>query len=346
MRLVLVGNPTAQSGRNAERVAHAQALLATRGVAHELVTTEPEGRTVGKIAELLRSAGEVTVVSMGGDGTFAEVARGLISSGRAEEVPMAMLPTGTANDQGKSFGLAAEDGALERNIEVVLDGCETRLDVGRLTGRNATNTVEVEQLFFDSAGWGISPRTLALRNEDRAAISRIPIVRDIWRDELVYVGALVRTFVASYVEEQKFDVEIEADGQYRKLEGLTDLIIKGTRVYGGMWVCDPNARHDDGLFEVVPFQGKRDWISKALVMLDGPAIELDDLAKMGLQHSEGFSARKMRLRIEPRPGGEAVVAQLDGEVFTCPYHVDVEVLPRVLRLVVPREYADQKVSEP
>jgi diacylglycerol kinase family enzyme len=339
-RLILVGNPTAQSGRNAERLERCRALLAARGMSFDLVTTEPEGRTIAKVAEVLRDAGPVVAISMGGDGTFAEVAKGIFAAGRTEEVALAMLPTGTANDQGKSFGLEAEESALERNIEVIVDGCETRLDVGRLIAREADGNLVGDELFFDSAGWGIGPRTLQLRNEDRGTIEQIPILREIYRDQLVYAGALVRTFLASYLEDQKFDVEIEADGHYRTWQGLTDLIIKGTRIYGGLWVCDEKSRHDDGLFEIVPFQGKRDWISKALVMLKGPALELDDLAKLGLSHSEGFSAKKIRLRLKERPGGEPIIAQLDGEVAQFAPDIEIDVLPRALRLVVPREHAD------
>ena len=338
-RILLVGNPTAQSGRNAERIEHARALLSSRGVAHEVLATLPDGATVAHVAEILRAGGHDIAVSMGGDGTFAEVARGIFRSGRNSDVRLAMLPTGTANDQGKSFGLEAEDGALERNIEVMLEGCETRLDVGRLIAREVTGAVVRDELFFDSAGWGISPRTLQLRNEDRALIAQVPILREVYRDQLVYAGALLRTFLSSYIEDQKFDVEIEADGEYRTWTGLTDLIIKGTRIYGGLWVCDEKARHDDGLFEIVPFKGKRDWISKAIVMLKGPALDLGDLAKMGLSHSEGLSAKKIRLALKVRSGSPPLVAQLDGEVFVATSEVDIEVLPRALRLIVPREHA-------
>ena len=339
---VLVANPTAQSGKNAARIERARALLTAAGIPHQFVSTAPKGGTVERVAAALRDGGHQVAIYMGGDGTFAEVARGIFASGRVGEVALAMLPTGTANDQGKSFGLDAEEGALERNIEVMLEGRETRLDAGHLTAR-AAGLVVRDELFFDSAGWGISPRTLQLRNEDRTAIARVPILREIYRDEMVYAGALLRTFLASYIEEQKFDVELEADGQYRKWEGLTDLVIKGTRVYGGLWVCDEAARHDDGRFEVVPFQGKRDWISKAIVMLKGPALELDDLAKMGLSHSEGVSASKIRLVLKERPGGSPLVAQLDGELFPATPEVDIEVLPRALRLIVPREHADPVV---
>ncbi|MEO6952888.1 MAG: diacylglycerol kinase family protein [Polyangia bacterium] len=341
-QVLLVGNPTAQSGRNAERIERATSLFRARGITPELITTEPEGRTISKIVERLHAREPLTLVSMGGDGTFAEVARALYASGRSEEVPLAMLPTGTANDQGKSFGLDAEEAALERNIEVVLEARETRLDVGHLRTFDAVGTLVTEELFFDSAGWGISPRTLQLRNEDRAAIAQVPILRAVYRDQLVYAGALLRTFLSSYVEEQKFDVEIEANGQYRVLEGLTDLIVKGTRIYGGMWVCDEASRHDDGRFEIVPFQGKRDWISKALVMLKGSKLDLDSLSKIGLQHSEGLSASCMRLHIKPRSGGTPVVAQLDGDVFVSTADIRIDVIPRALRLVVPRDHADER----
>ncbi len=339
-RLLLVGNPTAQSGRNADRIARATSLLRARGISAELITTEPEGRTIAKIVARLHTHEPMTLVSMGGDGTFAEVARALYTSGRSEEVPLAMLPTGTANDQGKSFGLDAEEAALERNIEVVLEARETRLDVGHLRTFDAVGVRVAEELFFDSAGWGISPRTLQLRNEDRVAIAQVPILRAVYRDQLVYAGALLRTFLSSYVEDQKFDVEIEADGKYRLLTGLTDLVVKGTRIYGGLWVCDEAARHDDGRFEIVPFQGKRDWISKALVMLKGSKLDLEALSKIGLQHSEGLSASVIRLHIRRRPGGPPIVAQLDGDVFQSTSDVRIDVIPRALRLVVPRDHAD------
>jgi len=90
-----------------------------------------------------------------------------------------------------------------------------------------------EDLFFDSAGWGISPRVLQLRNEDRKAIAEIPLVRDVYRDQLVYAGALLRTFLESYIEDDKFDVTVTADGETFAWTGLSDLIVKGTRIYGG-----------------------------------------------------------------------------------------------------------------
>lgn len=332
-RYLLVANPTAQSGKNAARIAVARALLDEHGLAHDFVATAPAGGTVALVERALAAAQYHAAIYMGGDGTFAEVAKGILA-GRSE-ARLAMLPTGTANDQGKSFGLDSDEASLARNVAVIAAGAEAQLDVGRLRALDGSGTLVREELFFDSAGWGISPRVLQLRNEDRRAIAEIPVVRELYRDQLVYAGALLRTFVESYLEDDKFDVQLTADGEAMSWSGLSDLIVKGTRIYGGMWIFDEAARHDDGKFEVIPFAGKRDWISKALLHLRGNLIGPDDLAKVGVTHSRGRSAAAIELDFTEHAGGLPIVAQIDGEEFPATPRVRIDVLPRALRLIVP-----------
>ncbi len=342
-RVLLVGNPTAQSGKNAQRIDAARVLLDGAGVPHDFQATLPDGKTVAAVADQIRLQAYDVVVYMGGDGTFAEVAKGILASGCPERVRMGMLPTGTANDQGKSFGLEAEEGALERNVSVIAEGIREglscKLDAGHIRALDDVGKVLREDHFFDSAGWGISPRVLQLRNEDRKTLAGIPIVRDLWRDQLVYAGALFRTFLESYLEDDKFDADVIADGVRHTWQGLTDLIVKGTRIYGGLWVFAPDARPDDGKFEIEPFVGKRDWISKALVAFDDTGATERGLESIGVQHSEGLSAAHFELHLREHPGGLPVVTQIDGEEWTSSPRVVIDVLPRVLTLLVSREHA-------
>src|SRR5262249_25412299 len=153
-----------------------------------------------------------------------------------------------------------------------------------------------------AAGWGISARILAARNRDRSWIEKVPLLRELYRDHLVYAGALVRTFLESYVVADKFDVIVEGDGRIVVLEGLTDLIVKNTRVYGGGWIFDRESRHDDGRFEVVPFRSKRDWSSTAIVDLDGNPVGEEVWNRFGVHRSEPFRAAQLALRFHVPPG--------------------------------------------
>jgi diacylglycerol kinase family enzyme len=331
---LLVGNPTAQSGKNAERIEGAVASLLKAGVACDVLPTLPGGKTVGAVAERLKAHPYACVIYMGGDGTFREVAAGLLDSGLAGEVTLGMLPTGTANDQGRSFGLDAGEAALERNLQVVVAGHETKLDAGRITVPDRP-----PEWFFDSAGWGISPRVLRVRNEDRALVDQnAPLLKAVYRDHMVYAGALLRVFLESYVVDDRFRAVVTADGQEVVLDGLTDLLVKGTRVYGGAWVFDRTSRHDDGAFEVVPFRGKLDWTSKAIVDLDGNPITEEMLNAIGVEHSKPFRASRIHMKLTWQAGqgkGAPPAAQIDGEEFPATEQVDIEVVPRALRLVVP-----------
>ena len=333
-RVLLVGNPTAQSGKNAERIAVARKAMDARGLHHELLHTAPAGATVGQVSAALqadRSLG--MVVAMGGDGTFAEVAKGLLGSGRAGEVVLGMLPTGTANDQGKSFGLSSAPEAIEANVAVLAGSGEQALDAGRLLLEDEAGQMLKEELFFDSAGWGLSPAVLKLRNEDRETVSQVPLLRELYRDHLVYAGALLRTWAVGYAVDTKFDVDGTLDDVPFHLEGLTDLVVKATRVYGGMWVFDPTSRPDDGLFELVPFVGRRDWVSKVMVHLDASGNLEKSLGDVGVHHSPVRRAASFKLRFHAHQA--PIYGQIDGEELTASPRVRIDVLPRALRLRVP-----------
>lgn len=114
-----------------------------------------------------------------------------------------------------------------------------------------------------------------------------------------------------------------------------DLVVKNTRVYAGAWVLDRTSKHDDGAFELVPFRGKRDWASKAIVDLDGNPVTEEMLNEIGVEHSKPLRATKIELTIfEPR-GGVPLAAQLDGEEWPASPNVTIEVVARGLRVIVP-----------
>jgi diacylglycerol kinase family enzyme len=326
---LLVGNPTAQSGKNAERVESALALFRARGADVELLATLPEGKTIEAVREAIESRAPRVVIAMGGDGTFREVASGLLLSRAREDVALGMLPTGTANDQGKSFGLDASPAAMAENVEVILRGQETRLDAG------VAETEAGKEHFFDSAGWGLSARVLAQRNHDRDVVASLGPLQEVYRDQAVYAGAFLRTFLESFVVDDRIRASVVLDGQAVVLDGLTDLIVKNTRIYAGAWVFDRTSRHDDGAFEVIPLRGKIEWASSAIVDIEGNPVGDETLDELGVSHAQPLRAKVIELSLEAPAGGAPLAAQLDGEEWRPHPHVRIEVIPRALRLIVP-----------
>ena len=82
MKILLVGNPTSQSGKNAARIELARAALGRRGHQVAFLATEPEGRTAPAVTSAVDGGSAEVAIYMGGDGTFADVAKGLLDAQR------------------------------------------------------------------------------------------------------------------------------------------------------------------------------------------------------------------------------------------------------------------------
>ena len=306
-----------------------------RGWQVDVVHTEPAGATVGVVRERVDVDRPDVVVYLGGDGTFSEVAKGLLASGYS--TPMGMLPAGTANDQGKSFGVLSAPRALEANLDVIEAGFVCNIDVGLVEHFDSAGEVDHAEYVFHSVGFGMQPDVLAKRNEQREAVSGFPLLRELYRDQAVYAGATLERYLASWVEPTKFDAICDLDGERSFLTGLSDIVLNATPVYGGAWVLDRNSRADDGRFEFVPIFGRRDWALGAIRNL----AQLQSVREfIGVSTAEREAQRQIseiELWLE-RPGDALVAAQIDGEEWHAGRHFRLAVLPRALPLLVPEHW--------
>lgn len=339
---VLVANPTAQSGKAADWIRHARARLDEAQIAHRFVATEPEGATIGRVTELV-DAGTRVIIYMGGDGTFAEVAKGILASTHASEVAMGMLPTGTANDQGKSFGLDAGPWALDRNVSVIAEGYTVGCDVGKLWVDRNGKLIH-EDMFFDSFSVGLGASSLATRNRDRERVGRIPGLGRIYRDQLVYMGAVAQRFFESYLVDTKFDLDAVIDGKVYQFPSLLDVIVKNTKIFGGEWIFDPQTESDDGRVEMVPVTGRRDFMTKLAGTMRNIPLGLDDLRRIGIEHEPAIPGSHLELTVRTE-AGVIPAAQIDGEEIPAGDRYVVDVAARALRLVVPREHVDPSATD-
>lgn len=328
-RYVLFGNPSAQSGRAVDAIASATQLLEGRGVRVIFVPTEPEGRTPALVARTILAERPDVVLALGGDGTFNEVARGILAS--AVDVPMGMIPMGTANDQGRSFGLVPGREHVDEHVRVILDGHVTELDVGTIEALDTTGRIVAETFFFDSASFGFAPDILAARNRDRAEVARVPLLSMLYRDQAVYVGAALDRWLSSFVEPTKFSAVVSTDRFEKSWLGLTDLVVKATPIFAGAWVLDRRAEPDDGLFEVVAVTSRREWAARIATDLAHLPVRPE---VFGIEPPEHLAASRFDITLM-REGEVGIASQIDGEEWTRAHHFRITVLARRLPLLTP-----------
>jgi diacylglycerol kinase family enzyme len=327
------------------------ASLDAAALAPELVPTRPDGGTIEDVAVRIEREDVARVVYLGGDGTFAEAAKGLLLARERSgiDVPFGMLPMGTANNQGRSFGIEAGLQALERNVAIIGEGLEMGLDVGRIEAWTTPEaagsdvdggpTLHAQDLFFDSAGMGLSAEILEQRNRDREAVEQFPLLSSLYRDHLVYAGATLRSLVSGMFSGKTFGATLRIDGRLLEIESCSDLIVLDTILYGGEWVFAPESRPDDGRFEIVVVRSHADWVSAAIAHFKQNPVLAEDLEQLGFEASTEPRPAGRHLEIElHRPDGlEPIPAQIDGEEWvSCDRYV-IEALFQHLRVIVPED---------
>ena len=136
MRILLVHNPNAGS----EEHEGEDFIKALKKTGHKAIYQSAKKKGIGKA---LKKKFDLILVA-GGDGTVTKVARRLVAM--KSEIPLAVLPVGTANNFARSLGFCLSKKEL---IEQLNDGkCDT-FDVGLACGPWG------KRYFFEGAGAGL-----------------------------------------------------------------------------------------------------------------------------------------------------------------------------------------------
>ena len=185
----------------------------------------------GHLAELARHAaahGATLLVAVGGDGTVNEVVNGIGDA----PVELAVVPNGTGWDFARTYGIPRR---FDDAIAVALDGTPRSIDLGRAWYRGWDGS-ERESLFANIASAGMSGAIAQRANETTKAFGA----------RLSYLWATLAVFARWRNSEVRVTVADE-----RRTGPMHDVIVaNGRYLGGGMMIC-PEARPDDGLFDVL-----------------------------------------------------------------------------------------------
>ncbi len=216
----VIVNPASGRGRGAKAGAEVKRAFASVGIT-DIRTTSAKGdeRTVA-LRAIEDGAG--TIVAVGGDGTWGNVANAIISSGA--DVRLALVAAGTGNDFAKTLGAPARD--FDATARLVSDGAERRVDVGEIEGR----------YFLNVTGFGF----------DIAVLEDIENIRWLKGDAVYLYSALRQLFGYDGIE-----IDIASARRSRGAFRHLMLIIANGKNFGGSFRIAPAASVTDGRLDAI-----------------------------------------------------------------------------------------------
>ena len=297
LRIVVAVNPEACFGKR--RAVGPMVVSALLGAGHDVVAlTKPDyPQLVAAVAAAVATRPDAVVV-VGGDGMVGLAVNALTGS----DIPLGIVPSGSGNDMARGLHLPLGDPAAA--IALLLDALRRPprvIDVGRVTHGDGIHT---------RFGGVLSAGFDAIVNE-RANRMRWP------RGRSRYNLALLRELVVL----KPIRYRLVLDDVPMVTEALLVAVANNTSFGGGMLIT-PDAQLDDGLLDVFVVQP----MSRVAFLRIFPRV----FAGTHVTDPRVSIQRARRIRIE----AEGVVAYADGERVS-PLPVDIEVVPRSLRVFAP-----------
>lgn len=236
--------------------------LRARGLSARVQPTQSEEDCLEQVARAAREGAEV-IVSAGGDGTVRSVIEGLMRL-PGKRPALGILACGTMNNIAASFGIPEDINAgLDLLAECLQKQRYFPMDVGMIG----------DEPFVEVAGVGLMARLFPLAEE--------------LKSEGLQAGEIVQG-VREIVSAKPQRVILWLDGR-RVLVSALQVTLVNTPSHGARIILSPDARVDDGLFDVVV----DDRVS-------GPRMLWDMLARMDprrmtRQRRRVFQARRVSI---------------------------------------------------
>ena len=295
-RATVIVNPAAGRGRGARALPAVREAFAAVGITDIRVTaSKTDERT---IAARAIDEGATTVVAVGGDGTWSNVANALLSAGAGDRVRLGLIAAGTGNDFAKTVGAPASDFAATARL--VAEGAETRVDVGHIE----------DQYFLNIAGFGF----------DIAVLEDIPSIPWL-KGDAVYIYSALRQLVGY----GGVDIDITSPAGRRGATQHLMLILANAKNFGGAFRIAPHASLTDGALDAISIHDASAW---RRLKLFGAAARGTHIGQQEVV-TEAASAFTIHFAVPP-------AYETDGE-YRQASSADVEVrcVPGALRVVAP-----------
>ncbi len=312
--ILVIYNPTAGRGRVLQYWPQVAKALHETGVVFEAAATKGplDAVRLAEEAPVNFSA----VVGVGGDGTIHEIVNGLMrASKEMETIPLGIIPLGNGDDFAKIIPPETPIGGKQFDwreaVRKIADGETNLFDCGRIQGGLFhSETIDGPQYFMNGMDIGFGAQTTYNLKHIPRFLTGLS----------AYLTAVIKTLIDYKIP--KLRLEIDDLPPFEQDATLT-AIMNGRSFGSGFWVC-PEARADDGLFDVLVSQAVDRLTIMRLTPMFMKGEHLNE-SVLKLYHAKRIVIESM----------ESVAVEVDGEI---PYSevkkLEIELLPKRLRVFV------------
>jgi diacylglycerol kinase (ATP) len=285
-----------ESGSFAKKVDSPEKLVAMLR-AHGILAKVYRKTSTKAVRKWVREAvdnNEALVIAVGGDGTIEDVALSLVGSRTA----LGIIPTGTMNNLARGLGIPLD---IEQACALLGAGITRQIDVGRIRSKNKPRRT----YFLETAGLGLAIALPAGQNIKKGLLGKLP---EDFRKMFALSASPSQVKLDSG---EKFETRVRlVTISNAPLTGLNNLIA-------------PDAKMDDGLFDLAIYDGLNDL----------------ELAKYFLNTADGQrisnpNVRFYRTRRALIRSPQDMPATSDKDELPEQEEFDYEVIPRAISVVV------------
>jgi len=193
-----------------------------------------------EISRIAIKEGTELIVGVGGDGTMNEIANGFYENQKIinPEASLGIVPSGSGCDFTRSLNIPKK---LKKALEVITQAPSSLIDIGRVKFKSHSGKEE-ERFFVNVADFGIGGEVVKKVNQNRMR-----------RKASSYLKCLISTFI-TYKNKR---LRIWIDDEELPIDEYMVGTVSNGKIFGKGMKIAPDAKLDDGLFDVILIKGMK-----------------------------------------------------------------------------------------
>ena len=294
--VLIIINPRSGTMRANKYLTEISELFVRNGYMPSVLVTTKQGD--GTVYAEKYAADFDLVVAIGGDGTFNEVAAGILKSG--VRVPLGYIPSGSTNDFASSLELSKD---VIRNAKNIVNGEIRAIDMGCFNGRT----------FSYIASFG--------------AFTKASYATPQGIKNLLGHAAYVLAGVKEVANLKPIHMAIEADGKLYEGDYLLGAVSNSTSVAGLLTLKREYVDLSDGMFELLLIKNPKDPLELAELVHYLSTQNFYDTGMITFVNAKEFHIR----------ADKAVSWTLDGEFQEGAEEICIRNLESAIDMVLPKK---------